>query len=50
VQPESIHQRTGFIFGSRPEVERIESYHRDHNQRRYDAPLFAARGLFRNGG
>jgi len=50
VQPESIHQRTGLIFGSRPEVERIESYHRDHNKRRFDAPLFASRGLFRTGG
>ena len=48
VQPESIHQRTGFVFGSRAEVERIESYHRDHNERRYDAPLFGSRGLFRD--
>ena len=49
VQPEGLHQRTGFVFGSRGEVERIESYHRDHNERRYDAPLFGSRGLFRNG-
>lgn len=48
VQPESIHQRTAFIFGSPAEVERIESYHRDHNERRFDAPLFSARGLFRD--
>jgi len=47
VQPQSIHQRTGFIFGSRPEVERIESYHRDHNERHFDAALFGSRGLFR---
>jgi len=45
--PESLHQRIGFIFGSRDEVERIERYHRDHNLREYDAPLFGARGLFR---
>lgn len=45
--PGSLHQRTGFIFGSRDEVERIERYHRDHNLREYDAPLFGARGLFR---
>ncbi len=45
--PESLHQRIGFIFGSRVEVERIERYHRDHNEREYDAPLFGARGLFR---
>ncbi|MGI8998227.1 MAG: class 1 fructose-bisphosphatase [Candidatus Limnocylindria bacterium] len=46
--PDSIHQRTGFIFGSRTEVERIEQYHRDHNEQVYDAPLFGARGLFRD--
>ena len=27
VQPISLHQRIGFIFGSRNEVERIENYH-----------------------
>jgi fructose-1,6-bisphosphatase I / sedoheptulose-1,7-bisphosphatase len=45
--PEALHQRIGLIFGSANEVERIEQYHRDHNQREYDAPLFGARGLFR---
>ena len=45
--PETLHQRVGFIFGSQSEVERIEQYHRDHNLREYDAPLFGARGLFR---
>jgi fructose-1,6-bisphosphatase I/sedoheptulose-1,7-bisphosphatase len=49
VQPTSIHQRTGFVFGSRLEVERVEAYHRDHNERPYDAPLFASRGLFVGG-
>ncbi len=47
VKPTSIHQRTGLIFGSRPEVERIERYHRDHNEWPFDAPLFGSRGLFR---
>jgi fructose-1,6-bisphosphatase I/sedoheptulose-1,7-bisphosphatase len=47
VAPEALHQRIGLIFGSANEVERIEQYHRDHNQREYDAPLFGARGLFR---
>lgn len=46
--PESLHQRTGFIFGSRTEVERLEQYHRDHNEQVYDAPLFGTRGLFRD--
>ena len=45
--PQALHQRIGFVFGSREEVERIEQYHRDHNLREYDAPLFATRGLFR---
>ncbi len=47
VQPEALHQRTGFVFGAREEVERVERYHRDYNEREYDAPLFGARGLFR---
>jgi fructose-1,6-bisphosphatase I/sedoheptulose-1,7-bisphosphatase len=45
--PDQLHQRVGFVFGSRDEVERIERYHRDHNLRECDAPLFGARGLFR---
>ena len=45
--PQELHQRIGFIFGSRDEVERLEQYHRDHNLREYDAPLFGVRGLFR---
>jgi fructose-1,6-bisphosphatase I/sedoheptulose-1,7-bisphosphatase len=47
VEPGSLHQRTGFVFGARREVERIEQYHRDFNKREYDAPLFGTRGLFR---
>ncbi len=47
LQPDALHQRVGLIFGSANEVERIDAYHRDHNQREYDAPLFGARGLFR---
>lgn len=47
VKPDHLHQRIGFMFGSRREVERLEQYHRDSNQREYDAPLFGARGLFR---
>lgn len=48
VTPESLHQRIGFVFGARAEVERIERYHRDHNEFEYDAPLFGTRGLFTN--
>jgi fructose-1,6-bisphosphatase I/sedoheptulose-1,7-bisphosphatase len=46
VQPGSLHQRTAFVFGSRTEVERIERYHRDHNDFELDDPLFGTRGLF----
>jgi fructose-1,6-bisphosphatase I / sedoheptulose-1,7-bisphosphatase len=47
VEPAGLHQRSGFVFGARNEVERIEQYHRDHNVRPHDAPLFGSRGLFR---
>jgi fructose-1,6-bisphosphatase I/sedoheptulose-1,7-bisphosphatase len=46
VLPESLHQRTSFVFGARAEVERIERYHRDHNDFEFDAPLFGTRGLY----
>jgi fructose-1,6-bisphosphatase I/sedoheptulose-1,7-bisphosphatase len=45
--PAGLHQRTGLVFGARAEVERIERYHRDYNERPHGAPLFGARGLFR---
>jgi fructose-1,6-bisphosphatase len=47
VQPLSLHQRIGFIFGARHEVEVLESYHEKFNDREYEAPLFGTRGLFR---
>ena len=50
VQPTSLHQRIGFVFGSAAEVERIEQYHREP-QPEEDAdttPLFKQRGLFRD--
>jgi fructose-1,6-bisphosphatase I / sedoheptulose-1,7-bisphosphatase len=46
ITPESAHQWTSLVFGARSEVERIERYHRDHNQFEFDAPLFGTRGLF----
>ena len=45
--PATLHGRVPLIFGSRLEVERIERYYRDYNEREYDAPLFGTRGLFR---
>jgi fructose-1,6-bisphosphatase I / sedoheptulose-1,7-bisphosphatase len=50
VQPESLHQRIGLVFGSRNEVERIERYHQecdDGTDRPYVSPLFNERSLYR---
>jgi len=48
VQPETPHQRIGFVFGSREEVERIERYHKEGPVKpETDTPLFNMRGLFR---
>jgi fructose-1,6-bisphosphatase I/sedoheptulose-1,7-bisphosphatase len=48
VAPESSHQRIGFVFGSRQEVERIERYHVETpGGAELDTPLFNRRGLFR---
>lgn len=45
--PSSLHQRIGFVFGSRKEVELIERYHREPATAHLQAPLFAERGLWR---
>lgn len=47
VQPTSLHQRIGLIFGSRNEVERIESYHLEPHIHELPNPLFNERSLFR---
>ncbi|MFA9273778.1 MAG: class 1 fructose-bisphosphatase [Candidatus Aquirickettsiella gammari] len=47
VQPTSLHQRIGLIFGSRNEVERIESYHLEPHANELPNPLFNERSLFR---
>jgi fructose-1,6-bisphosphatase I / sedoheptulose-1,7-bisphosphatase len=46
VQPGSLHQRIGLVFGSKNEVERIERYHAEPSTRELDNPLFAERSLF----
>jgi fructose-1,6-bisphosphatase I/sedoheptulose-1,7-bisphosphatase len=46
VEPESIHQRIGLVFGSSDEVARVEAYHNEAPQDTYQAPLFGKRGLF----
>jgi len=47
VRPEELHQRTGVVFGSRNEVERIERYHAEPGAHDLPTPLFAERTLFR---
>ncbi len=49
LQPESLHQRTPLIFGSRNEVGRIERYHREQagQESTFDDSLFNSRSLFR---
>lgn len=47
VQPSSLHQRIGLVFGSKNEVERIERYHAEPARAELDNPLFAERSLFR---
>jgi fructose-1,6-bisphosphatase I/sedoheptulose-1,7-bisphosphatase len=47
VQPVSLHQRVGFIFGARNEVERIELYHNAPQSVDIPNPLFNTRSLFR---
>jgi fructose-1,6-bisphosphatase I/sedoheptulose-1,7-bisphosphatase len=48
VQPTSLHQRIGLVFGSRNEVERIERYHAEPVKVELSNPLFAERSLFRD--
>ena len=47
VPPSALHQRIGFVFGSKNEVERIERYHAEPASKELSNPLFAERGLFR---
>jgi fructose-1,6-bisphosphatase len=50
VQPDGVHQRVPFVFGSRNEVERIVGYHRDDSEdldNAFDSSLFNTRSLFR---
>ncbi|MBU6194056.1 MAG: class 1 fructose-bisphosphatase [Burkholderiales bacterium] len=51
VQPQSLHQRIGLVFGSKSEVERIERYHDEPlplKKADFETPLFAERSLFRD--
>ncbi len=48
VQPTSLHQRIGLVFGSKNEVERIERYHAEPVRVEQNNPLFAERSLFRD--
>jgi fructose-1,6-bisphosphatase len=47
--PTELHQRVPLILGCKSEVDRIEQYHREHDQgldREYSSPLFKERSLF----
>ena len=49
IPPSVLHQRVPVILGSRNEVERVEQYHREHEQgldQPYASPLFKTRSLF----
>ena len=48
VQPTSLHQRIGLVFGSKNEVERIERYHAEPADVELKNPLFVERSLFRD--
>ena len=48
VQPTSLHQRIGLVFGSKNEVERIERYHAEPATKESIEPLFSPRSLFRD--
>lgn len=47
VQPSSLHQRIGLVFGSKNEVDRIEGYHNEPQPVEKHNPLFNEHGLFR---
>ena len=48
VEPTSLHQRIGFVFGAREEVERITRYHLEPEAEvETQYPLYGLRGLFR---
>ncbi len=49
VAASSLHQRVPLIFGARSKVERVERLHLHPDVGVEKSPLFAARGLFRNG-
>lgn len=48
VEPDSLQQRIGLVFGSKNEVEYIEKCHQEPAEVTELTPLFAERGLFRN--
>ena len=50
VVPSGLHQRVPLIFGAEEEVVLIDRYHRQHNDRAADSPLYGERGLFRVAG
>jgi len=48
VKPTALHQRIGFVFGSKEEVERLEKYHAEPSEVEMNNPLFSKSSLFRD--
>jgi fructose-1,6-bisphosphatase I/sedoheptulose-1,7-bisphosphatase len=48
--PSGLRERVPLIFGAKEEVALIDRYHRHHNDRPCDWPLYGERGLFRVAG
>jgi fructose-1,6-bisphosphatase len=51
LEPTSLHERVPVVLGSRAEVERVERYHREHDQgarQAYRSPFYEEHSLFRS--
>ena len=52
IPPSELHQRVPLIFGSKSEIERVNTYHQDYVAGRdapsINSPLFSTRSLFRS--
>jgi fructose-1,6-bisphosphatase I/sedoheptulose-1,7-bisphosphatase len=46
VTPKHVHERIPIVVGASDEVERIQTYHQEHNDPATAFPLYRTRGLF----
>lgn len=49
IEPESLHQRTPLVMGSKANVMQVARYQNFQEDDRSQAPLFGTRGLFSSG-